>query len=112
EGDLRGRASRMDDIPDMESLRQTLRSLAERKLIVYLSPPERRGTLLTHGFHSPEELRLAANLSSNEASSISTQSPRIEPGRLDQLEASIHELREQVRVLQAEMQKLKDQLGA
>ncbi|MGL4421840.1 MAG: DUF480 domain-containing protein, partial [Gemmataceae bacterium] len=64
EGDLRGRASRMDDIPDMESLRQTLRSLAERKLILYLSPPERRGTLLTHGFHSPEELRLAANLSS------------------------------------------------
>jgi uncharacterized protein YceH (UPF0502 family) len=56
EGELRGRASRMEPIETLEALRAVLKPLAERKLIVYLTPQGRRGTLLTHGFHSPQEL--------------------------------------------------------
>src|SRR5579871_6270113 len=48
EGELRGRASRMEPISDLDALRNVLKPLAERKLIVYLLPPERRGTMLTH----------------------------------------------------------------
>ncbi len=56
EGELRGRASRMEPIPDLDALRAVLRSLAERGLVCYLSPEGRRGTVLTHGFHDPAEL--------------------------------------------------------
>jgi uncharacterized protein YceH (UPF0502 family) len=47
EGDLRGRASRMDDIADLDALRELLKSLASRNLVVYLTP-EGRGAVLTH----------------------------------------------------------------
>jgi uncharacterized protein YceH (UPF0502 family) len=56
EGELRGRASRMEPIDDLDSLRALLRPLKERGLVVYLSPEGRRGTVVTHGFHAPEEL--------------------------------------------------------
>ena len=55
EGDLRGRASRMDPIPDLESLRTHLDALATRGLVVWLSPPG-RGRMLTHGLLPPEKL--------------------------------------------------------
>lgn len=58
EGDLRGRASRMDEIKDLDELRGLLKNLAGRNLVVYLSPPG-RGAVVTHGFHTPEELETA-----------------------------------------------------
>jgi uncharacterized protein YceH (UPF0502 family) len=56
EGELRGRASRMEPIDDLDSLRTILRKLVESGLIVYLTPESRRGTILSHGFHTPEEV--------------------------------------------------------
>jgi uncharacterized protein YceH (UPF0502 family) len=56
EGELRTRASRMEPIEDLDALRRCLRPLVERKLVVYLTPEDRRGAMLTHGFHSPQEL--------------------------------------------------------
>jgi uncharacterized protein len=55
EGDLRGRASRMDPIPDLDALRTYLDALAARDLIVWLSPPG-RGRMLTHGLLPEEKL--------------------------------------------------------
>ena len=55
EGSLRGRASRMDLIPDLKSLRTHLDVLAARGLVVWLSPLG-RGRLLTHGLLTPAEL--------------------------------------------------------
>jgi uncharacterized protein YceH (UPF0502 family) len=55
EGDLRGRASRMDPIPDLEALRTHLDALASRGLVVWLSPPG-RGRMLTHGLLPEEKL--------------------------------------------------------
>jgi uncharacterized protein YceH (UPF0502 family) len=57
EGELRGRASRMEPIEDLESLRTLLKPLTERRLIVFLGPEGRRGTLITHGFHAAAELQ-------------------------------------------------------
>jgi uncharacterized protein YceH (UPF0502 family) len=56
EGELRGRASRMELIADLDALRALLKPMSDRHLIVYLSPEGRRGTVITHGFHAPEEL--------------------------------------------------------
>jgi uncharacterized protein len=56
EGELRGRASRMEPIADLDALRAVAKILADRRLAVYLTPEGRRGTVLTHGFHTPEEL--------------------------------------------------------
>jgi hypothetical protein len=33
-----------------------LKGLAEHNLVVYLTEPGRRGTVVTHGFHMPDEL--------------------------------------------------------
>lgn len=57
EGELRGRASRMEPIADLESLRTVLKPLSQRQLVVYLTPEGRRGTVVTHGFHDSEEIR-------------------------------------------------------
>jgi uncharacterized protein YceH (UPF0502 family) len=83
EGELRSRASRMEPIDDLDALRNVLRPLVERKLVVYLTPEERRGAALTHGFHDPQELerlrsRIAAEpiaSSSAEESSIASTPP-------------------------------------
>ncbi|MFM7109430.1 MAG: DUF480 domain-containing protein [Planctomycetaceae bacterium] len=55
EGDLRGRASRMDPIPDLDALRGHLDRLAAQRLVVWLSPPG-RGRMLTHGLLPAEKL--------------------------------------------------------
>jgi uncharacterized protein YceH (UPF0502 family) len=57
EGELRGRASRMEPIDELETLRGVLRKLAERNLVAYLTPEGRRGSVVTHGFHEPAELQ-------------------------------------------------------
>ncbi len=56
EGELRTRASRMDAIDDLEALRTVLKPLVQRNFVVYLTPEDRRGATLTHGFHDPREL--------------------------------------------------------
>src|SRR5262249_27659767 len=56
EGELRTRASRMEPIDDLEVLRSKLRPLVERNLVVYLTAEDRRGAVLTHGFHDGREL--------------------------------------------------------
>jgi uncharacterized protein YceH (UPF0502 family) len=55
EGELRGRAARMDPIPDLTALRPILNSLAAKKLIVSLTPAG-RGHVLTHALYEPREL--------------------------------------------------------
>jgi uncharacterized protein YceH (UPF0502 family) len=108
EGELRSRASRMEPLDDLDALRAVLRPLAERCLVVYLSPEGRRGTMLTHGFHSEDELaRMRAGhvAEPSEPEAASRESPRRhEPAdlaevraRVDALEARVAELTEQMR---------------
>ena len=54
-GDLRARASRMDDIASQDDLRVILDSLVAKKLVVELTPPG-RGQMVTHNLYRDEEL--------------------------------------------------------
>lgn len=114
EGDLRARASRMDEIADLEELRSLLKGLSERKLVIYLSEPGRRGTMLTHGFHTAAELeRLRQAATSSVMAEVETGSPRAAtvatPGlaaRIEEAFAEIAKLREQVARLEQRITEL------
>ena len=55
-GDLRGRASRMTDIADMDALKGYLNGLIARGFVVPLMPLDRRGAAVTHAFHPADEM--------------------------------------------------------
>lgn len=58
EGELRGRASRMEPIRDLNEFRPVLASLKAKRLIVSLTP-EGRGHAVTHALYLPGELERA-----------------------------------------------------
>ncbi len=59
EGDLRARASRMEPIPELETLQNVLKTLQSLDLIVFLTPPgQKRGVMVTHNLYPPAELEL------------------------------------------------------
>jgi uncharacterized protein YceH (UPF0502 family) len=116
EGDLRARVSRMEPVDDLEALRAVCRPLADRGLVVYLTPEGRRGTMLTHGFHDPQELdRLRSRAGA--ADSV-PDAPRPTPatnplaGRVDQLQAETAELRKFIADLQQDLADTRSQLEA
>lgn len=79
EGDLRGRASRMNDIADLDTLRVLLAGLQARNLVVYLTPGG-RGAVVTHGFHTADEL--AAERAKHGGGGAAVEfTPRVEPAR-------------------------------
>ena len=55
EGELRGRAARMDPIPDLGTLRTLLDSLKRKGLVISLTS-EGRGHVVTHALYEPREL--------------------------------------------------------
>ncbi|NUQ62134.1 MAG: DUF480 domain-containing protein [Pirellulales bacterium] len=55
EGELRGRASRMEPIADLPALRPVLESLKSKGLVLPLTP-EGRGHMITHALYSAGEL--------------------------------------------------------
>lgn len=95
-GDLRGRASRMDPFPSLDDLREVLKPLQERGFVVFLTAEDRRGAILTHGFHTPDEL---AEHKATAAGMVDVP-VRANVGRADseiaQLRAEVAELREEV----------------
>jgi len=109
EGDLRGRASRMDDIADLTTLRAHLDKLAERGLIIWLSPPG-RGRMLTHGLLPEEKLeKVRRELGLAAAASASAAKPS---GHATPSDASeVASLRARIAELEAEVTDLKSRLG-
>ncbi len=55
EGELRGRAARMEPILDLTALRGVLDSLRAKKLVIDITPPG-RGQIVSHNLYLPEEL--------------------------------------------------------
>ena len=116
-GDLRGRAGRMDSIDSLDALDEILRTLASRRLVTYLSDPERRGALVTHGFHTLEELQ---GLSTKGPVAVEAASPhRAAPAATPAWEESlakvlteIDSLKERTLVLEGEVAELRKQLGS
>jgi uncharacterized protein YceH (UPF0502 family) len=121
EGELRSRASRMEPIEDLDTLRAVLKPLADRRLVVYLTPEGRRGTVLTHGFHDPTELERLRDGSQGVAPVVSGGRDSLDQDRLSTLEArlaeasaAIVELRAQIgelASLREELRSLKEALG-
>jgi uncharacterized protein len=122
EGELRGRASRMEPIDDLETLRQKLRPLAERKLIVFLGPDGRRGTQILHGFCSAEDLeklKSAAPSEPADAPSAGSARPRAASTgddaslriALDSLKNQVEQLQTALKLVQEEMRALRSSLG-
>jgi uncharacterized protein len=106
EGELRGRASRMEPIADLDALRATLKPLAARGLIVYLTPEGRRGTTVTHGFHAARELERLhaaqpADIGDETRPATGSTAPTSEPGKA--VEARYEALEGQVAALRAEV---------
>jgi uncharacterized protein YceH (UPF0502 family) len=113
EGDLRGRASRMDPIPDLDALRGHLDRLAERGLVVWLSPPG-RGRMLTHGLLPPEKLdkvraEVAAATPSGGPATAAPGPRHVEP---DDAEPAAAEFAARVAALEAEVAELRRRLAA
>jgi uncharacterized protein YceH (UPF0502 family) len=124
EGELRSRASRMEPIDDLDALRNALRPLVERKLVVYLTPEERRGAMLTHGFHDPHELerlrsRIASEPIAEQPHLAATPAVSSHQGeQLSELQAGLAAAREEIAALkqtiaglQEELRQLKQSLG-
>jgi uncharacterized protein YceH (UPF0502 family) len=108
EGELRTRASRMEPFDDIEALRKAIKPLAERGLVVYLTPQGRRGTALTHAFHAPEELerlkkRFGAGTDANDESPAPAAAPAV-PGEWEQ---RLSEARDEIARLKEEMGSLR-----
>jgi len=55
EGELRGRAARMEPIADLAALRTVLDSLRSKRLVIDITPPG-RGQIISHALYEPEEL--------------------------------------------------------
>jgi uncharacterized protein YceH (UPF0502 family) len=131
EGELRGRASRMEPIDDLDTLRALLKPLAERGLVAFLGPEGRRGTMLTHGFHDPEELKQLHRRHGTEQGALppaadtgaaprptprpSALSPALDAlpaleSRLTDAQNDIAELRQTVAVLQSQVAGLTEQV--
>jgi uncharacterized protein YceH (UPF0502 family) len=122
EGELRGRAGRMEPIEDLDALRALLKPLTERRLVVYLTPEGRRGTVLTHGFHARDELeRLRARYAGQ---ALDDDEPRAAPApreaparpdlepRLAAAEAEVTALKQTVAALQADVAAAREELRA
>jgi uncharacterized protein YceH (UPF0502 family) len=113
EGELRSRVSRMEPVDDLDALRNVLRPLKERRLIVYLTPEGRRGTTLTHGFHAPDELeRVRAAQPAETCSPPSPTAPA--PPAADEtvmaLKAGLVEARAEIAELRAAVAQLTEQV--
>ncbi len=145
EGDLRSRANRMcerEPMADLAATQKVIAALVQRGLMLYLTPPgQRRGMIVTHGFHSPEELEkhrkewasreIEDDSGPAESAPRAVSGPAPEPAwkaematlraELDDLRTKIEatpsrteldELRKAVQGLRDELRALKDALGA
>jgi uncharacterized protein YceH (UPF0502 family) len=122
EGELRGRASRMESIPDLNALRQVLQSLKAKNLVVPLTP-EGRGHVISHNLYSPRELEhvksqfsqgavASTGESGDESQSTVSSAVRFEESsdETSQLHAEIGALQSHVAQLQSEVDSLASQL--
>jgi len=105
EGDLRGRASRMDEIPDLTTLRRHLDALAARGLVIWLSPPG-RGRMLTHGLLPEEKLAKVQREVGAAIAAGPTAKPVVEE------DGEVAGLRRRIAELEAEVAELRERLGS
>lgn len=107
EGELRARSSRMEPFPDRESLKAVLGPLAQRGLIIWLTPEGRRGAILTHGFHDPGEIEgLRARHTGEFVEAAPAATSASGPSKLQEMQHDIGALREEVAQLRVQLESL------
>jgi uncharacterized protein YceH (UPF0502 family) len=120
-GELRGRVSRMDPIDTLDDLEAILKPLIDRRLVVYLTSPDRKGALLTHGFHTPDELaRLKTHANAAVAepepaparpAAPAASVPQVSPAGVSALESRVAALTDEVTAVKAAVAALQQQLA-
>lgn len=113
EGELRGRAARMEAIKDVGELRPILDSLAEKNLIV------RWGRMVTHNLYSPQEMERQKQQfafksdGGDDEPAVVSHAPIFagNPDKLSQLEEEVVSLRSQVEELQKTVDDMRRDLG-
>ena len=120
EGELRGRAARMEPIADLAALRPVLAALKEKGLVISLTP-EGRGHVVTHALHLPQELqKLRAEHGRSDAPAALRPSPQqaaptaapsgaameIEQQIIATIRSDIDELKSQLAQLRSDMDQL------
>jgi hypothetical protein len=115
EGELRQRASRMEQIADLTALRTILQNLEQRGLVISLTS-EGRGHVVTHNLYEPRELekvRREFEATVPQASDDDDDSPRPASAAAVRPAAGSNELetlREEFAKLKAEVRALRDEL--
>jgi len=113
EGELRQRASRMEPIDDLDILRAAMQPLAMRRLIVFLGPEGRRGTLITHGFHAAKELELLRSQTPADGVDDAIRSPAptsVDDGVIARLAGELQEAKQEIADLRSQMQQIQEAL--
>lgn len=127
EGDLRSRASRMEPIPDLPTLRTLLKSLMDKGLVLAVTP-EGRGQIFAHALYQPQELekvyreagRDGASVAMETSAKVAAQPSGEGSGEasaahhsqigdatlVTELQAAINSTRQQMQLLQNEVQRL------
>jgi uncharacterized protein YceH (UPF0502 family) len=113
EGELRQRASRMEPIDDLDVLRAALKPLVERKLVQFLGPEGRRGTMITHGFHSPKEVEILRSQAPREEmmSAAAPSSSFANTGQLDQIVTDLEQAKQEIAALKTQMREVQETLA-
>jgi len=114
EGELRGRASRMEPIADLNVLRGILDSLRGKGLVLDLTPPG-RGQIISHALYEPDELqrlreKSLAGFGSEEPQPTST--PRSGSAPVAAAHHASSRVEEELRSLRAEMSELRKDVVA
>ena len=116
EGELRTRASRMEPIADLPTLRTLLDGLQARGLVLPLTPPG-RGHVVTHNLYEPQQLEKVRAEFVGRAPSADDESDAEEPIAAPRgasgggWQAAVDELRQEVSALRDELARLKSALG-
>jgi len=134
QGELRGRASRMEPIADLSALSPVLASLKAKGLVIPLTP-EGRGHVITHALYLPRELEnlraeyaggghpAAPPHAAEPAAHVAGQAipPAAPPARapapaaelavVEDLRREVHDLRDQVAQLRSDFDEMADQLS-
>ncbi len=111
-GELRGRASRMEPIADLQTLQPVIRSLIEKQLVLELTPPG-RGQVITHNLYSEKRISelkeqyAAGKAPAARSAPPAAAVPAISVEEFEALKATVAELAETVRSMNEAVDKLK-----
>ncbi|HWA97362.1 MAG TPA: DUF480 domain-containing protein [Pirellulales bacterium] len=109
EGDLRGRASRMEAIGDLTTMRNVLKSLKDKGLVIPITP-EGRGHVIAHALYQPQELEKVRTQFAGGAMPPGDSGD--EPAARSGGTSAAADLRHELETLRAEVAELRTELNA